>query len=69
VKREASFCGPAHTSVRQENPFEVIFLSYARGIVVLLLLLSSTGLSTRAQDFNAAGFDPTPVQISARVGY
>jgi dipeptidyl aminopeptidase/acylaminoacyl peptidase len=35
----------------------------ARSAIVLLVLLSSTGLSDRAQDFGAGGFDPTPVQI------
>jgi dipeptidyl aminopeptidase/acylaminoacyl peptidase len=38
-------------------------MNYARSVSVLCFLLSSVVLSTRAQDFNAADFDPTPVRI------
>ncbi len=38
-------------------------MNHARSASVLVFLLSSAILSTRAQDFNAVGFDPTPVRI------
>ena len=38
-------------------------MNYARSMSVLCFPSSSTIFSARAQDFNAVGFDPTPVQI------
>ena len=38
-------------------------MNYARSASVLFFLLSSAILSAGAQDFDAVGFDPTPVRI------
>jgi dipeptidyl aminopeptidase/acylaminoacyl peptidase len=38
-------------------------MNYVRSVSVFFLVLSSAVLSARAQDFNAVGFDPTPVRI------
>src|SRR5271156_6085852 len=38
-------------------------MNYAGHARVLFFILSSSVLSTRAQDFNTVGFDPTPVRI------
>ncbi len=40
-------------------------MNYARSVSVLCFLLSSAILSTRAQDFDVVGFDPTPMRITS----